>query len=92
MGEEQELRIRVRNNLGLHARPAGKIANEAQRFASSVMLATEGAEADAKSILDVLTLAAPLGAEVHIRAKGPDADQAVQALAQLFIDKFGEDK
>lgn len=92
MDDEQELRIRVSNSLGLHARPAGKIAQEAQRFMSSVVLSTSDGEADAKSILDVLTLAAPLGTEVRIRAHGPDATQAVQALAQLFADKFGEDK
>lgn len=92
MDDVQQLRIRVKNSLGLHARPAGRIAKEAQRFASSITLASADGEADAKSILDVLTLAAPLGAEVHIHAQGPDAMQAVQALAQLFADKFGEDK
>lgn len=88
----QERIVRVRNSLGVHARPAGKISQEAQRFAAQITIASQDAEADAKSILDVLTLAAPQGAELLIRASGTDASMAVETLARLFEDKFGEDR
>jgi phosphocarrier protein HPr len=84
--------VRVRNELGLHARPAARLAQEAQRFQSDIVLAVDGQEVDAKSILDVLTLAAPRGADLTIRASGQDARQAVDQLLVMFRNRFGEDK
>jgi phosphocarrier protein len=92
MGEVQEKVIRVGNSLGLHARPAGKISQEAQRYAASITVHSGGMEADAKSILDLLTLAAPQGSELRLRAQGADAAEAVSALSRLFEDMFGEDR
>lgn len=83
--------MQVTNALGLHARPAGKICQTAQRFAAQIVLETQEAAVDAKSILDILTLAAPRGAWVRIRAQGPDAPAAGQAVAQLFRERFGEE-
>ncbi len=92
MGEVQEKVIRVGNSLGLHARPAGKISQEAQRYAASITVHSGGMEADAKSILDLLTLAAPQGTELRLRAQGADAAEAVSALSRLFEDMFGEER
>ena len=92
MGEVLEKVIRVGNSLGLHARPAGKISQEAQRYAASITVHSGGMEADAKSILDLLTLAAPQGTELRLRAQGADAAEAVSALSRLFEDMFGEDR
>jgi phosphocarrier protein len=92
MGEVQEKVIRVGNSLGLHARPAGKISQEAQRYAASITVHSCDMEADAKSILDLLSLAAPQGTELTLRAQGPDADDAITGLSKLFEDMFGEDR
>jgi phosphocarrier protein HPr len=92
MGEVQEKIIRVGNSLGLHARPAGKISQEAQRYAASITVHSCDMEADAKSILDLLTLAAPQGTELILRAQGPDAVDAISSLSKLFEDMFGEDR
>ena len=92
MGEVQEKVIRVGNSLGLHARPAGKISQEAQRYAASITVHSGGMEADAKSLLDLLTLAAPQGTELRLRAQGADAAEAVSALSRMFEDMFGEDR
>ena len=92
MGEVQEKIIRVGNSLGLHARPAGKISQEAQRYAAAITVHSNGIEADAKSILDLLTLAAPQGTELVLRAQGPDAAAAISGLARLFEDMFGEER
>lgn len=90
MDEVQEKIIRVRDSLGIHARPAGKISQEAQRYQAQVTISSNEVEADAKSILDILTLAAPQGAELIIRTKGPDAALAMQGLTRIFEDLFGE--
>ena len=49
-------------------------------------------EADAKSILDLLSLAAPQGTELILRAHGPDAGAAISGLSRLFEDMFGEER
>lgn len=92
MCDVQEMIIQVTNSLGLHARPAGKISQEAQRYAAAITIYSRDAEADAKSILDVLTLAAPQGTELTLRAHGPDAALALEGLSRLFEEKFGEDR
>lgn len=82
--------VLVSNQLGLHARPASQIAREAQAFAANISLCASGQTVDAKSILDVLTLAAGPGSTVDIRASGEDAEAAVEKIAQLFAARFGE--
>lgn len=84
--------VRVANELGLHARPAARLAQEAQKFASAIILASDSQEVDAKSILDILTLAAPRGCGLTIKASGGDARAAVERLTGLFRERFGEDK
>jgi len=78
------------NQLGLHARPASQIAREAQAFAASIRLVGQGQSVDAKSILDVLTLAAGPGSTIEIRASGEDAEAAVERISGLFAARFGE--
>lgn len=90
MDEVQEKVVRVGNSLGIHARPAGKISQEAQRYQAQVIIKANDMEADGKSILDILTLAAPQGTELLIRTQGPDAVQAMQGLTQVFDELFGE--
>lgn len=82
------LRVRVLNDQGLHARPAAKLAQEAQKFACDIELAHNGAVVDAKSILDILTLAAGQGSELELRAKGPDARDALTQLDILIRNRF----
>ncbi len=88
----QEQTIRVRNELGLHARPAAQIAQTAQKFVAAVNIALDDREIDAKSILDILSLAAPRGTDLCIRARGDDAHEAVINIVRLFEDRFGEDR
>lgn len=69
---------------GLHARPAARLVREAQRYTSDIHLLYNGIRADAKSILDILSLAASQGSRLHILAKGPDAREALQGMAAIF--------
>ena len=82
--------IKVINPLGLHARPAAKIVECAGRFSSDIWLHYNGKEIDAKSIMSVLMLAAPVGAELGLRIEGSDESLARDALEQLFGTGFGE--
>lgn len=82
----------VANKLGLHARPAGILAQEAQSFKASVTIIHDGQEVDAKSILDILTLAAGPGSTLELRADGDDAESAVERLERLFTERFGEER
>jgi len=82
--------IKVINPLGLHARPAAKIVECAGRFSSDVWLQYNDQEIDAKSIMSVLMLAAPVGATLGLRIEGNDESPAHDALKQLFATGFGE--
>jgi phosphocarrier protein HPr len=78
------------NQEGLHARPAARIVRLANGFAAEIQLAKDGLEVNGKSIMGVMMLAAECGSSIIIRADGPDAEQAVQALAELVATGFGE--
>jgi phosphocarrier protein HPr len=79
------------NRDGLHARPAAKIVRLASNFSAEVELAKDGVGVNGKSIMGVMMLAAECGSSITIRADGPDAAAAVEALAQLVASGFGEE-
>jgi phosphocarrier protein HPr len=68
----------------LHARPAGALSVAAAQFASAVQLAVADSQADAKSVLAVMQLGASSGQQVTVRAVGPDARNAVDALIGIL--------
>ncbi|HET7556957.1 MAG TPA: HPr family phosphocarrier protein [Rhodanobacteraceae bacterium] len=86
----QERPITVSNKLGLHARASAKLVQRVQGFRSQVWLVHGSREVNAKSIMGVMMLAAGIGTELLIRADGPDEEDAVQAVAELFERKFDE--
>ncbi len=85
-----EARTTLTNKMGLHARPSTQIATTAGRFAASVHIAKDGLIIDAKSVLELLMLAAECGSELQISAEGDDATAAVDALVALVENRFGE--
>lgn len=84
--------VTIVNKLGLHARAATRLVNCASAFKAEVRLVRGARAVNAKSIMGVLTLAAASGAELVIEAEGPDEDAAVDALATLIGDRFGEEQ
>ncbi|MGA3050394.1 MAG: HPr family phosphocarrier protein [Chitinispirillaceae bacterium] len=86
-----ELQIKVTNTLGLHARPAAKIVQTANQYKSEILLITANAQADAKSILNTLMLAAIFNTPITIRASGIDEREAADSIATLFAQKFDEE-
>ena len=88
----QRCDIAVINKLGLHARAAAKLVRLAGRFESRISLLNNGQEADAKSIMGLMMLAATQGTQLEIVAEGGDEAEALTAVANLFNERFGEDE
>ncbi|HWE39892.1 MAG TPA: HPr family phosphocarrier protein [Isosphaeraceae bacterium] len=84
-------RVEILNALGLHLRPADKFVRLALQFASEIRVVYNGQECDGKSILALSTLAAEQGTVLEVVARGPDAEAAVVALADLVAARFFED-
>jgi phosphocarrier protein len=82
--------LTIKNELGLHARSAAMIVRVLERYRSSVFLERDGNQVDARSLLDILTLACPKDSRIVVRADGDDAREAVNSVAKLVDDKFGE--
>jgi len=85
-----ERTVTIVNKNGVHARPAAEIVKTAGKFASNVTIVRDDLEVNGKSIMGVMMLAAECGSEIILRATGPDADAAIDALAELVATKFGE--
>ena len=85
-----EARVVLSNKMGLHARPSTQIATTASRFSSDIHITKDDMVVDAKSVLELLMLAAECGSELLIAAEGDDAKDAVHALVELVKGRFGE--
>lgn len=85
-----EQRVRIINQLGLHARAAAKLVKLSAGFSSVIVLSFGDATANARSILDILGLGAGCGKNIDISVDGPDETEAMKSVAALFRDGFGE--
>jgi phosphocarrier protein HPr len=83
--------FKLKNKLGMHARPAASFVKIAQQFKSDIYIERNGQTVNGKSILGILTLACPRGGILTIRAEGSDVLAAMKALENLIENKFGED-
>lgn len=86
-----EKTLKVTNKLGVHARPAGMIVDITGPAKSNVMIIFEGSKANAKSILNVMMLAIPMGSEVKFEVDGEDEEVIVKKLEELFYNNFNEE-
>ena len=85
-----ERTVQIVNRNGLHARPAAEIVKLAAKYRSDITVARDDLEVNGKSIMGVMMLAAECGSTISLRAEGPDADEALDAIATLIANKFGE--
>ena len=84
--------VTITNRLGLHARPAMMLVEAASKFDSDVKLTKAGGQTvDAKSIMQVMMLAATQGTQITVAADGPDAEEAVAAIEALVNEGFDEE-
>jgi len=86
-----EAEVEIKNADGLHMRPAMQFVDIASKYEASINVSNEEASVDGKSIMQMSMLAATYGSRLKIKAEGPDASEAVEALRELVeVKKFGE--
>jgi phosphocarrier protein HPr len=87
-----ETKLKIINQLGLHARAAAQLVKLSSSYKSSIKLQRTDSQivADAKSILSILTLAASRGTIISIKIEGSDEIQALENIQKLFESGFGE--
>ena len=83
--------VKVVNDQGLHARPCHSIVSAAQNFTSELRIRFGSREVNGRSILELMTLNAPMGTELELRVRGRDAASLLAAVEELFAQGFGED-
>ncbi|MGB0956358.1 MAG: HPr family phosphocarrier protein [Panacagrimonas sp.] len=89
-GKPVQREVEIVNRLGLHARAAAKLVTLASSFSADVRIRKDGRQVSGKSIMGVMMLAAAQGSRITLVAEGEDQVQALDALAQLVADRFGE--
>lgn len=88
--ERQERVVQIVNRLGLHARAAARFVEVASRFDAQIAVMQADREANGKSIMGLMMLAAGYQTRITIRAQGHDAREALNAISELVADRFGE--
>ena len=83
--------IQIKNKLGLHARPAALMVQEASKYDSKIELEVESTRVNGKSIMGVMMLAAACGSKMKVIADGNDADKALTGIRLLIDSKFDEE-
>jgi len=83
-------KLTIINKLGLHARASMKLISMAGRFQSKILIQYHGYEADAKDILNVMSLGASQGAEIELIISGEDEDIALEKITELINNRFDE--
>ena len=80
--------VTVKNQVGLHARPATFFIQKANEFKSSIWIEVEDRKINAKSLLGVLSMGITKGTRVSILAEGPDEEEAVKALTEMLVKEI----
>ncbi len=82
--------ITIINKLGLHARAASKLVNQASQFECDIHIDRNGNRVNAKSIMGVMMLAASKGTEIILEAEGSDEQACLDAVVELINNRFDE--
>lgn len=82
--------LKIKNKLGLHARPAALFVKKAGEFDSEIWMEKDGVVVNGKSIMGLLILALPFGSEVVLRVEGKDEERAFEELSRLIEEGFYE--
>ena len=87
---DEDRKLKILNNRGLHARAAAKFAGIAGTFTSKIEVERGGQIVSGMSIMGLMMLAAGSGCSISVRATGPDAVEALDALEALVARRFDE--
>lgn len=80
--------ITVTNPKGIHARPATMLVQTASQYSSEITLVKEDTRADARSVLDILSLDCPAGTKLLVQVQGSDENEALEAIEKVFQHHF----
>jgi len=83
--------LAITNQRGLHARASAKFVKCAESFDAEIMVSRDGMSVPATSIMGLMMLGAAMGTSISVEARGPQAEAALAALAQLVESKFDEE-
>lgn len=83
--------LAIINQRGLHARASAKFVKCAEGFNADITVSRDGMSVPATSIMGLMMLGAAMGTSILVEATGPEAEQALDALAQLVASKFDEE-
>ena len=83
-------KVKVKNSLGLHTRPAASIVKLLQPRKSSVLFTYKDETINARSIMSILMLAAKKNSQITVTIEGEDAEIAMEQLCKAFEEEFGE--
>jgi phosphocarrier protein NPr len=87
-----EKQLTIVNKLGLHARAATQLTTLANQFEATITMHQGDKEAFANSVLALMMLESSQGKQVLLRCDGSDAENAMQAIENLIVNKFNEDE
>jgi phosphocarrier protein HPr len=90
MSAPQSRQVTIVNRRGLHARASARFVKCAERFQADVRVIKDGQTVGGTSIMGLMTLAAAPGSTIELEADGPEAKEALDALADLIAEGFGE--
>jgi phosphocarrier protein len=83
--------LSIINQRGLHARASAKFVKCAESFNADITVSRDGMSVPATSIMGLMMLGAAMGTSISVEARGPEAQKALEALAQLVASKFDEE-
>lgn len=78
----------IKDEIGIHARPAGQLAKEAKQFQSTIKISIDGKEADAGKLMAVMGLGVKKGNTVTITAEGEDEEKAIEAIEKFMKENL----
>lgn len=85
----KEFDFTVKNEEGLHARPAGILAKEAKKYESTVSITNEkGKTADVRKLISVMALGVKCGQDIKVSVEGPDEETVFEEVKQFFEENF----
>ncbi|HNW16163.1 MAG TPA: HPr family phosphocarrier protein [bacterium] len=86
----KDIELKITNKLGMHARAASMFVKTAEKYKCRVEMEKDGVRVNAKSIMGILMLAAPVGSVIRLITEGEKEEECLKELADLIVNKFGE--
>lgn len=84
----EQFQYQIKNEIGIHARPAGLLVKEASRYSSAVQVSCQGKSGDAKSVFGVMGLNAEKGDTITVSVEGEDEKEAAKGISSFLQDNL----